>query len=152
MHAVQEAWHANAAAIVGTMFEVLCAMPATASAQLASWSGGLEAGVVAAAPVPKEGAKARKKRKLQDAQQGAIAAAGSRAEQSALWASTQAQQQAYRCAAALTTSACLLLFQNLTESPSVPICIRALCTRASRIFALRSSLRRRLDASNVCVQ
>ena len=97
---LQAAWLATSEARLDTIFDALCALPAGASTELTSWSGGLEVGVVAAAPVPKEGSKARKKRKLQSAQDGSATQRGS-VEQSALWASPQAQQQAYRCVACL---------------------------------------------------
>ena len=67
---------------------------------LASWCGGVEAGVARGAPLPREGAKVRKKRKLAEAS----AAEASQAAERVQWASAPAQRQVFRWVLSATSS------------------------------------------------
>lgn len=113
-------WRAPADDIMYTLFDLLCHVtpeegaaapkpgpaPQQASSEelTQSWCGALEAKLVGAAPPPHEGVRARRKRKLAqaegeraDAPLAAAAAASSRAQ----WASPIAHRQAFRCVSTL---------------------------------------------------
>jgi hypothetical protein len=100
-----QAWQMGHTDAVLTLFDALLAVNTSVSerkaasssetgapAPMESWCGGVEAGVAIGAPLPHEGTKARKKRKLHEASSGG----GSSSSGKVQWASPLAHRQAFR--------------------------------------------------------
>jgi hypothetical protein len=85
-----QAWRCDRDAVVGRLLHVLEVWPEANDSER-SWCGGAEAGLVGAAPVRKEGVKARRKRKAADNSTTPQAIMTT-----ARWASSAARRQEFR--------------------------------------------------------
>jgi hypothetical protein len=89
-----QAWRCTREDLVERLLYLLEAWPETGTAGT-SWCGGAEAGLVRAAPLRKEGVKARRKRKAAEIEPDPSAGTAS---STARWVSPDARRQELRCA------------------------------------------------------